>query len=131
MDLFTVWSDNNRLQPWFFSDSVCGLLGLKRAVFGEIEKREKHVIEVLKEKDIKDKTQVWDKQLKPLYGKEFKSISKEIQTIIDSSFEPTIFSVLSYGTVGAIRQKIFAIIEKRPSSQGQGASFTVKKIYWI
>ncbi len=130
-DLFTVWSHTQKLQPWVLSDSVIAVLNLKRAQAGEVSKREKQVAEVLKEKNLKDAAQVWDKQLQPFYGKDFKSLPKDIQGLMDPSFEPSVFSVLSYGIVGGIKQKIFAIIEKRSDSDKDGMPFEVKKLYWF
>ncbi|MGE0206658.1 MAG: hypothetical protein AB7R69_02300 [Candidatus Babeliales bacterium] len=131
MDIFTVFSDKKNIQPWFLSDSLCGLLGLKRAEYNDQEKREKLVADVLTIKNLNSPEQKWDKQLQPLYGKDFKSLPKDFQMLFDFSFEPTVFSVLSYGTVGAITQKIFAIIEKRSSSQHGDAPYALTKLYWL
>jgi hypothetical protein len=130
-DLFTVFSGQHKVQPWFLSNSLLTILGLKKAEQDDIEKRKRQIEQSLKEKNLKDVAQVWDKQLQPLYGKDFKSLSKEVQQILDPLFEPTTFSVLSYGIIGAITQKIFAIIEKSSSAKKGEKPFIVKKLYWL
>ncbi len=131
-DFFTVWSGHDKLQPWFLSDSVLGILNLRRSEPDDIEKRKKQVADVTR--DFKgfaqNVSQIWDKQLQPLYGKDYKSISKTLQPILNGSFEPTIFSILSYGKVGKITQRIFAIIEKRKAANNQ-EEFMIKKLYWL
>lgn len=130
-DVFTTFCHTTTVQPWFLSDSLLEVLNLKRAGIDEIPKREKQIEQSLKEKNLKDTAQIWDKQLQPLYGKDFKSLPKEFQQIMDPLFEPTTFSVLSYGTFGAITQKIFAIIEKSSSAKKDDTPFVVKKLYWL
>ncbi len=133
-DLFTVWSDSDKLQPWVLSDSVCGMFNLKRAELQDSAKREKHITQMAKEFKgfTQNVSQIWDKQLQPLYGKDFKGLSKTIQELLAGQFEPTVFSVLSYGQVGGITQRIFAIIEKRnASSQNAPDELVVKKLYWL
>ena len=78
-DLFTVWSDKPTLQPWLLSDSVLAIANLKRAEQGDIKKREQIAGDIIKE--FKKQTQIqeiWNKQLQPLYGKDFKSLNKEL-----------------------------------------------------
>ena len=133
-DLFTVWSGKQTLDPWVFSDSLCGLLGLKRALANDIEQRKKSIAGAAKnftgtvqwDKD-------WNKLLNPLYEKEFKSLPKGLDMILSTKFEPTAFSVLSYGKVGGMVQRVVAIIESTQQLKDNVYSFTVviKKLYWI
>lgn len=127
-DIFTVFSNHVTLQPWLLSDCVCALLNLKRAEFNDYEKREKYLQKNIPAEQ-QGVAQVWDKQLQPLYGKEFKALPKSIQELLQS-FEPRVFSVLSYGTVGNMVQKLCAIIEKKSTSV-EGQEFIIKKVYWL
>ncbi|MEX0940269.1 MAG: hypothetical protein WDZ41_02835 [Candidatus Babeliales bacterium] len=132
-DIFTVYSNKKTLQPWFLSDSICALFNLKRAESGDIEKRLKYATDIAKE--FKGFTapaaQIWEKQLQPFYGKDFKGLPKFAQELLQNPFEPTMFSVLSFGKIGAITQKIFAIIERRAKKTDAQEEFIIQKLYWL
>lgn len=130
MDIFTVCSNHATLQPWFLSDSIAALYNLKRVESGEQEKRKQYVKDMFSTfTGFKQSVeQVWDKQLKFFYTKDFKSISQTTKQLL-APVEPRVFSVLSYGVVGNITQKIFAILEK--NSQDKTETFVIKKLYWI
>jgi hypothetical protein len=132
-DLFTVWSNHDKLQPWLLSDSICGIFNFKRAEFNDVGKRKRQIDQIIKDfKGFNEAVvQVWDKQLKPFYGRDFKELSKIVQELLAGQFEPTVFSVLSYGQIGEITQKIFAIIEKRSASQNASGKLVIKKLYWL
>jgi hypothetical protein len=132
-DLFTVDTSSIRMQPWLFSDSVCAVLGLSRAGDGEIKKRAEEIQGMIKTvKVAADWKTDWDKFLKPLYGKDFTSLPKNIDSVFDSQFAPLTFSVLSYGKVGKIIQRMLVIVEKHSVKKGSSASpFIIKKMYWI
>jgi hypothetical protein len=116
------------------SDSMCGLLNLKQATAGDIEKRKNAIkkwVEPFKPEAKWD--QDWDKMLAPLYGKKFDALPKFIKLLLVTKFGPTVFSVLSYGKVGEVTQRFLAIIEKgEPSDKKDGrATVTIKKLYWL
>lgn len=133
-DIFTVWSGKQTLDPWVFSDSLCALLGLKRVAYNDDAERKKIVAQDAKnfngtaqwDKD-------WNKLLAPLCEKEFKDLPKGLDIILNTKFEPTVFSVLSYGKVGAIATRLVAIVESTKQFKDNVYSFTVviKKLYWI
>ena len=69
-DIFTIWSAQQKINPWLLSDSIAALLGFKRAEPGDTAAREKEVDQVLKglktvQGDLKT---VWEKVLQKLYG---------------------------------------------------------------
>lgn len=133
-DMFTVWSGKQTLDPWVLSDSVCALLGLKRVVHNDGAERKKLIAQDAKtftgtaqwDKD-------WNKLLVPLYEKEYKDLPKGLDTILNTKFEPTVFSVLSYGKVGALVARVVAIVESTKQFKDNVYTFTVviKKLYWI
>ncbi len=126
-DLFTTYSDNFYIDPWLMSNSLKLLLG-----FDIQKKLKKEDIETMLEKiNLKDFLweQMWDTTLKELYGKEFKTIPSEITPFLSTKFEPKVFSVLCYGKVGRIEQKLLAILER--SSENKVDVVMVKKIYWL
>lgn len=130
MDIFTLWSEAKTLNSWLLSDSICAIVGLKRAEPGDTQAREKEVEQLLKgmksiEGDIKV---TWEKVLQKLYGKELKAVPNEFSSLLAQKFEAKTFGILSYGTVGAITQKIFAIIERSKNAQ---VPYTIKRLYWL
>ncbi len=134
-DVFTVWSGKKGLQPWLFSDSISSILDLQRAQAGDVEKRKQSLDKWLE--NFKQKVSLpddWETVFEPLYGKDFDSLPKGIEAFLSSTFEPKTFSVLSYGKVGDVTQKLFAIIRRTVSSKKNGEhsiAVTIKKIYWI
>jgi hypothetical protein len=134
-DIFSIWPDKPMIEPWLLSDSLRVLLQFKRAeAGGSVEQAEKEAREALK--NFKKSTvwqQEWNKVLLPMYGKDFNSISKEISAMFSGTFEPKIFSVLCYGTVGQMTQKLFVVLERLlPSGDAQGEQgVKIKRIYWL
>jgi hypothetical protein len=130
-DLFTVFSGQAALQAWLLSDSVSAVLNFARAQ-PDRSKRAKE-LEVLLKDYAKGMPplQLWQKAISTLYGREMKDIPKEALAMLNPKFEPTVFSVLCYGKVGAIVQKICAIIEKRKTTELDGAPFAIRRLYWL
>ncbi|MDR3646951.1 MAG: hypothetical protein P4L22_05430 [Candidatus Babeliales bacterium] len=128
-DIFTIWTDSEKVQPWLFSDSLCALLGLKRVKLNDENERTQIIDEWLKNFNDTNNWQTdWDKSLKPVYGKDFKNISKNIQPFLSDKFAPKIFSVISYGTVGVITQRLIVILEV--NSKDSESNYAIKKLYW-
>ena len=133
-DIFTVWSSSDKVEPWLFSDSMSGILGLPRVEVDDIKKRKEQVEGWLK--NFKEKSnwqQDWQKILQPMYGKELRTLPKHIDSILSSSFAPRYFSVLVHAHVEKVTQIVYAIIERNKSSQGDGTEYDVviKKLYWL
>lgn len=130
MDLFTIFSATGKLEPWLLSDSVAAVFGLTRAQADDSEKRKKEVVAVTKEfKPTIVLEKDWNTLFKPLYGKEFKSITKETQAMFQTTFEPKTFSVLIHATVGTITQKLYVILHR--THQDSYQQFTVQRLYWL
>lgn len=126
-DLFTVWTGKRSLNPWLLSDSMSVIFGLTSK---DVAERKKMVAQWLKPFKLNAQWQSeWDKLLKPLYGKEFNSIPKSLQPLLNSTFEANLFSVLSYATVGRVTTRLLAIVECPKS--GQSTDITLKKVYWL
>jgi len=132
-DIFTLWSGTRELNPWLLSHSLKVLLGLKTDTKGIDMQKAKKLQEAMKQFKLPlTWPRSWDTMLALLYGKKFDRLSKEIQGLITTKFEPKVFSVLSYGTVGDITQKLFIILErKKSSSSGDDVAieFSPKKFY--
>lgn len=134
-DLFTTWSDKQTIQPWLFSDSLCGLFGCKRAEPGDVNNRQNMVKECLKGFKCKTNWSTdWSKFLQPLYGREFTSLPKGIDAILNPMFKPNMFSVLVYATVNGITQRAYAIVRRSTrTAKDKSVSYSsnIKRIYWL
>ncbi len=132
-DLFTVYGAG-KLQPWLLSDSIRGLLDLKRVAPNNEKKKNEMVSELLKKfKTNVNLSQDWGTIFKPLYDVEFKRLPKGIEAFFSSSFDPKIFSVVSYGKVGEVTQRVYAILERMLRIDKSKTWYDVKilKFYWI
>jgi hypothetical protein len=129
-DLFTTWSKDKMIQPWLMSPSLKYALGLKK--FGA-EQREK-LKEILQRFSLNASwSRDWDQLLAPIYGKSLAELSPAVEPLLSTRFEPTMFSVVSYGSVKNVTQKLYAIVERKRSSKTDGPFYetTVKRLYWL
>ena len=133
-DIFTVWTDKKTIQPWLFSDSMRGVLGIKRVESGAMKDAKNTIIQWLKTFKLSWQWPGdWKKIFAPIYDKELKSFAPGIDAVLATKFEPQVFSVLSYATVGKVTQKLFAIIERKKRSNADETTFDIiiKKLYRI
>ncbi len=114
LDVFTVWTDNDKINPFWFSDSWCGMLNLRRAHADDAEKQKeafKKVIEQIKPETKPD----WDQQwqiVEPLYGQKPKIISS-LKDNFTKEFGSTVYSVLSCGKVEEVECQLLAILKEQ------------------
>jgi len=133
-DIFTVWSSSDKVEPWLFSDSINGLFGLPRVEVDDIKKRKEQVEGWVKNfKERSNWQQDWQTTLVPVYGKELRTLPKNIDSVLSTTFAPRFFSVLVHGKVGEITQIVYAILERNKRSQGDTVEYDVviKKLYWL
>lgn len=126
-DLFTVYAEQQQINPILLSDSMQAVFGLNRSETRASQAQKKEVQELLKnvKKVPTDIATLWNDYLKKLYGKDFKSISKDLLPLLSANLSFRNFTVVSYGTVQQVTQKVVAIIER------QERSFIVRKLYWL
>lgn len=119
-DIFTIWSHEATMNPWLLSPSISTIYGFKKVstIPEDLLKNIKSV-----SGDIKT---IWEQSLEKLYAKEFKAIPTDLAMLLANKFHAKTFSVLSYGTVGNITQKVFAILEAQDP-----VTFMIKKLYWL
>lgn len=132
MDLFTVFKESFKLNPWVLSKSSANLLGFKPLIVGKDS--------AINIKDIVDKFKLklnlekdFDVIFQKLYGKNFKSLG-EISNILSSEFEIDALSVTCYAQIGNAKQGIYAILERDKSPKGYSENsfiFNIKRLYWI
>ena len=134
MDIFTVWSSSDKIEPWLFSDSINGLLGLPRVEVDDIKKRKEQVATWVKNfKERSNWQQDWKTILMPVYGKELRTLPKNIDSMLSTTFAPRFFSVLVHAKVGEVTQRVYAILERNKQLQGNVTEYdvTIKKLYWL
>lgn len=129
-DIFTVATTEKNVDPWLLSDSLCAMWGLNRitAVGKQLSD------DTLKQwKATMSWATDWDKFLKPLYGRDYASLPKPITPFLKAKFEPTAFSVLSYGTVGRVTVRLVALLERNlvADKKASRVRITIKELYSI
>jgi hypothetical protein len=75
----------------------------------------------------------WNNTFAKIYKKDFNTLPKEITRLLASTFGPETFSVLSYGTVGQITHRLFAIVERDTTDREdkEPAKIIIKKLYYM
>lgn len=132
-DLFTIWSGKKSIDPWCLSSSTSQACGF------EINAEKSADAQSQQKENIKQFTgaynwpQDWDKYFKNRYNKDLPALPAGFQSMLATRFEPTVFAVLSSGTVGRITERVYALVERNrpPSGSKQPARVTVKKMYRI
>ncbi|MBM18288.1 MAG: hypothetical protein CL947_04445 [Epsilonproteobacteria bacterium] len=124
-DLFTVTTNQESINPWFFSASWLNILNIKRQTLSE--DNQKKLIESYKKETNWDKD--WDNTFSNLYQKEYKNLPQEIKSMLTTECEANIFSLLLNATIGETTSRIFTILKKRTISNT--ATFDIVKIYQI
>lgn len=125
-DLFTPQSRYGKLDPWVLSSSIKMILGLKPQPITE-----KQVEKAIKGfKTAHNWKNDWNGILKPLYGKDFNALPKGIELMFSPRFDPSAFSVISYGIVDDIRQGVYTILSKKQLDDGSVIFLPIKS-YWI
>jgi len=138
-DIFTLWSFQRELNPWLLSNSLKVLLDLKIKKEDDAQLQDEALKKTLQKFELNLAfPKGWNDLLAPFYGKKFEQLPQEIRKTMTTKFEPSVFSVLSYGTVGGVTQKLFVVLERKKSSQtvssGKSSTsfeFSAKKFYWL
>lgn len=125
-DIFTVWTSKKTIEPWLLSQSLKNVLELKSE-----EKFEQALKNFKIQSNWKND---WDKLFLSIYQKNFASLPKNFELILNPKFETKIFSIVSHGTFAGITTKMFAIVElSEKKSEKNEISFETKirKLYWL
>lgn len=129
-DLCTTYGFSDKLQPWLLSNAVLQCLGLPHVQKDDSQSREQMVPEWLKKFDEKsDWPKAWNTVLKPVYGKDFSMLNKDVVVLFNQSFVPKVFSVVSYGTFGDVTQKCYAILQFQENRDK--VIVFLEKVYWL
>lgn len=124
-DLFTVLA-GPQVEPWLLCDSWCIVFNFARLGTEKKDVLQKRCTELLSRYQSGQSLSL----LPSLYNQDFTSLPKDINSLWNTSFAATNFSVFCCGTSGGIRQSLYALIEKR-NDGSESDSFVVKRVYWI
>jgi len=112
-DIFTIWTDSAKIDPVVLSDALCNILNIRRPHADDAKKYKERFKKVAMEfKD--DWGKDWDtnwKHLEGIYDTKPKALSN-IKDILVEKFNPKVYSVLSYGRVGQVEQRVLAVIKE-------------------
>lgn len=112
-DIFTLWTEDCKIDPMLLSDSLCAIFGVRRPRADDDRKLKEQFKKLASEfKD--DWGKDWDanwKHLQEIYETKPK-ILQHIKEILSEKFSPKIYSVLSYAKVDQVEQQVLAIIKE-------------------
>jgi len=131
-DIFTVVSENDTIQPWLLSPSVCALLDIVQADSKQSEsgKQEDKKIDLSSFKQQSDWRSDWDAGPKTIYGISFDKVPESVQGAFATQFQVSVFSMMATVVTESMTVKIFAILKQRrlPDSS---VAYDVIKIYQV
>lgn len=134
-DIFsTIAEGAPTIEPWLLSDSMLGLLAIERAQSQDHAAHAKLVQNIIKQfKPSATWTTDWANRLQPLYKKDIKELPPQFTEFLNPSFTARTFSVISYGIVNGVTERLYLIIELKESSDSKNNTpeFIIKKLYWI
>lgn len=154
LDLFSLWNTTGKINPLFFSRSLCTTLKLKAPGSAtKDDKDQKELYHRIAEAVSKEWGSDWDKNwsvLTPIYGVK-PQMPAETTSLFSEAVEPAVFSVVSCGIVQGVEQRLYAIIHKRKktpqqeapqkpaeNNQPEGSTFAkpdavcgIMRMYWV
>ena len=111
-DIFTIWS-SGQLDAMMLSDGMCTLLGLRRPLANDaqlLKDKFKQLITTFDPAVYANQDELW-KILEPIYLQKPRILA-DMQGLFSKQFGPAVYSVLSYGRVGSVEQRLLAIVKK-------------------
>lgn len=118
LDIFTIWTDDEKIDPLLLSDSLCAILDVRRPRSDDAKKQKERFTKVAEVFE-KDWGKDWDsnwKHLQNIYDSKPKVLSN-IKDILVEKFDPNVYSVLSYARVENVEQRLLAIIKQVEEKQ--------------
>lgn len=149
-DLFTTYTDSEGLEFLFLSNSLLNILGLRQPLADDatvLNKKFNKVINEIKKDYVTNLIQNWEIYT-PIFGKNNKVLDA-FKQILSKEFGPKVFSVLSYGKVDNIEERLVAVIKEmeikkdkeesleknhnlaKPQEQESNKTFKIIRMYWI
>jgi len=107
-DIFTVYTEQETINPWLFTNSWLELLNIK--IKENLTKED--IQKILKNFKMNANWQEdWNSCLKDFYQKEYKDLPQEIKSILTTTFEANIFSLLVKARIAETISSIFTIVK--------------------
>ncbi len=117
-DIFTLWTEDATLDPIVFSDALCAIFGMRRPRSDDAY-RMKEEFKTFATSFKKDLGSDWDgnwKILQPIYGEKPKALAP-LKDVFAKNFNSKVYSVLSYGKVNKVEQRVLAIVKESEAPQ--------------
>lgn len=139
-DIFTIWTDDVKLEPWLLSSSLTRILSLRAPEHDDPRKRQKmfeHAIDNFTPHLGASWRSNWN-VLQPLYDKNLE-LNEDLSLLFTQEFAPEVYSVLSWGKIRNIEQKLCAILVRIKSNTKADdlkktkteSRYIVKRIFWL
>ena len=147
-DLFTVWSEKDKIELLFSSDSFHALLDLRRPKWNDAQAMKdqfKKVISKFKSDLGKNWKDNWE-TVQPILGRRPDKLEL-FQKILSQQFDPSVYTVISCGKVNNVEQKLLAVLVKQKETESKTGQegkkeatgttqspkeyFNILKVYWL
>lgn len=144
-DLFTVNTHRRTVEPWLLSNALCTLFDLRSRQDGDATKRKdgfKKAIDGYK----KGMGRNWQENfsvLQHIYEKQPRALPRLVE-LFSKEFDPTVFTVLSSGTVQTVEARLLAVLvrevvkqkksqdeQDKPKTSAPKHTYRVAKLYWL
>jgi hypothetical protein len=119
-DMFTIWTQDDKLQILFLSDSMRAVMGLRRQVADdnkELNEKFKVFIKSFSKDWLKEFQENW-KNFTPIFGKNNKTL-KLAEKILSQEFGAKVYSVLSCGKVKNVEQKLLVVLKELDNEESE------------
>jgi hypothetical protein len=129
-DFFTVERADATLQPLFLSPSVKHVFELSQ-VSADEQKYEEDVKKIVGSlKDSVNWQNQWNELLSKPYGQKYEKLLPAFTKLFNTAVGASVISVVCYGNVGAVTQKVLAILSQNNEQDGRVA-YGIRKLYWL
>lgn len=137
-DIFTVASENDTIQPWLLSPSVCALLDIpaQESKHKKSDEKKENTFDISSFKEQAEWQKDWDSTVKELHGVSYATIPEQVRAMFAQQFSATVFSVLV--TISPVTDdienkktvQVFAVLKEKKLPDSS-IEYDVIKIYHI
>lgn len=129
-DFFTVERTDATIQPLFLSASVKDVFELNQAP-SDVKQYEEDVQKIMSSlKDSIDWKTQWNALLSKPYGQPYEKLLPAFSKLFNTAVGASVISVVCYGNVGAVTQKVLAILSQNIEQDGR-VMYNIRKLYWL
>lgn len=129
-DVFTVERGDATVQPIMLSASVKKIFEMTQAPADE-KKYEEDVKKIVSGiKDSMNWQTQWNDLLAKPYGQKYEKLLPSFSKLFTTAVGASVISVVCYGNVGTVTQKVLAILSQNNDQDGR-VMYTIRKLYWL